>query len=71
MPKRRVSSPANIALARALQTLGLSFRRLYEGKMPIREMMKEDVERNRLNIALHACLDCDPMQHCQQHGSRR
>ena len=33
--------------------------RLYEGKSPIREMTDEEVEFNRLNVALHACSDSD------------
>ena len=39
--------------------IGLQFRRLYEGKSPIREMTDEEVEFNRLNVALHACSECD------------
>ena len=39
--------------------IGLQFGRLYEGKRPIREMTDEEVEFNRLNVALHACSECD------------
>jgi hypothetical protein len=39
--------------------IGLQFRRLYEGKSPIREMTDEEAEFNRLNVALNACSDCD------------
>ena len=39
--------------------IGLQFRRLYEGKSPIREMTEEEAEFNRLNVALNACSDCD------------
>ena len=39
--------------------IGLQLRRLYEGKSPIREMTDEEVEFNRLNVALHACSECD------------
>ena len=38
---------------------GLQFRRPYEGKSPIREMTDEEVVFNRLNVALHACSECD------------
>lgn len=36
--------------------IGLQFRRLYEGKSPIRDMTDEELEFNRLNVAL--CADC-------------
>ena len=39
--------------------IGLQFRRLYEGKSPIREMTDEEAEFNRLNVALNSCSDCD------------
>ena len=38
--------------------IGLQFGRLYEGKSPIQEMTDEEAEFNRLNVALHACLEC-------------
>jgi hypothetical protein len=37
--------------------IGLQFRRLYEGKSPIRESTDEEREFHRLNVAL--CADCD------------
>ena len=39
--------------------IGFQFGRLYDGKSPIREMTDEEVEFNQLNVALHACSDCD------------
>ena len=35
--------------------IGLQFRRLFEGKGPIRQMSEEDVEFNRLNTICAAC----------------